>query len=445
MASVFSGIGGEMVAATMMGWDVQFFCEKNEFGRTVLEYWYPNAKSYEDITTTDFSEWRGRIDVLTGGFPCQPFSYAGKRGGATDDRYLWPFMFRCIDQIRPTWVVAENVAGITTMVEQGEVSQMASAPTLFDEGDNVRGEYVLRETFTLERICNDLERHGYSVQTVLIPALSVGAPHRRDRVFIVARREDSVDGETLHEERTESGRPIADTESNGDSRRPRQVCEEERRPSEFNAEPCINGEVRLAAHTADNGLQHSVASRGEGCETGTIQGQGCYAERNVSVTADGCGGNTTNTAIEGLERRDNGDTQGHGQSEDGRSGLAGQRLGGERYDNTENAMCNGRTFGHEEECSEYFEYWNTRAGDTEWLCGKARLEDSDEVGSMWREFPTVSPVHSANDGIPFDMANLSISFSKWRNESLKACGNAIVPAVVYEIFRAIQHVENIQH
>ena len=77
-ASVFSGIGGPEVAATMLGWENLFHCEINPFGRQVLDYWYPNSKSYEDITTTDFTEWRGRVDVLTGGFPCQPFSYAGR-------------------------------------------------------------------------------------------------------------------------------------------------------------------------------------------------------------------------------------------------------------------------------------------------------------------------------------------------------------------------------
>lgn len=186
-ASVFSGIGGPEVAATMLGWDNLFHCEINPFGRAVLDYWYPNAKSYEDITTTDFSEWRGRVTVLTGGFPCQPFSYAGQRRGAQDDRYLWPYMFRCIDQVQPDWVVAENVAGITTMVEQGKVSPMAHQASLFDEDNGVQ-RYRLRETFTLERICQDLEGHGYEVQPVLIPACAVGAPHRRDRVFIVARR-----------------------------------------------------------------------------------------------------------------------------------------------------------------------------------------------------------------------------------------------------------------
>jgi DNA (cytosine-5)-methyltransferase 1 len=81
-ASLFSGIGGPEVAAAMLGWENVFHCEINEFGRKVLEYWFPNSESYEDITKTDFRKFRGTIDVLTGGFPCQPFSYAGKRGGA---------------------------------------------------------------------------------------------------------------------------------------------------------------------------------------------------------------------------------------------------------------------------------------------------------------------------------------------------------------------------
>lgn len=78
-ASLFSGIGGAELAASWMGWTNVFHCEIQEFQRKVLEYWFPNSISYEDITKTDFTEWRGRIDILTGGFPCQPFSVAGKR------------------------------------------------------------------------------------------------------------------------------------------------------------------------------------------------------------------------------------------------------------------------------------------------------------------------------------------------------------------------------
>ena len=81
-ASLFSGIGGPEVAAAMLGWRNAFHCEINPFGRRILEYWFPGSVSYGDITKTDFRPWCGKVDVLTGGFPCQPFSYAGKRGGA---------------------------------------------------------------------------------------------------------------------------------------------------------------------------------------------------------------------------------------------------------------------------------------------------------------------------------------------------------------------------
>lgn len=94
--SLFSGIGGPEIAAEEMGWKNMFHCEINPFGRKILDYWFPNSKSYEDITKTNFTEWRGKINVLTGGFPCQPFSCAGQRKGAEDDRYLWPEMLRAI-------------------------------------------------------------------------------------------------------------------------------------------------------------------------------------------------------------------------------------------------------------------------------------------------------------------------------------------------------------
>ena len=102
-----------------MGWQNAFHCEIDDFCNTILNYWFKDAKSYTDVTTTDFREWRGKINVLTGGFPCQPFSVAGQRKGADDNRYLWPHMLRAIHEIRPDWVIGENVAGILTMVQPG--------------------------------------------------------------------------------------------------------------------------------------------------------------------------------------------------------------------------------------------------------------------------------------------------------------------------------------
>ena len=97
--SLFSGLDAPSVAAYWMGWENAFHCEINDFCNTILKYWFPNSEHYEDITKTDFSQWRGKIDILTGGFPCQPFSVAGQRKGADDNRYLWPHMLRAIREI----------------------------------------------------------------------------------------------------------------------------------------------------------------------------------------------------------------------------------------------------------------------------------------------------------------------------------------------------------
>ena len=278
-ASLFSGIGGAEVAASMMGWQNLFHCEIQEFPRKVLQYWFPNSESYEDITKTDFHQWQGKVDVLTGGFPCQPFSLAGRRKGADDNRYLWPQMLRAIRQIHPTWVVGENVNEIKTMVESCQVTQMGRTEHLFEEN------YLYREEsrFTLDKICADLEAEGYSVQPIVIPACAIGAPHRRDRVWIVAHRSDPK-AETVQQEGQDG------------------ICS-----------------TRPSPHTQCDG--HSPQSR-------------------------------------------------------------------------------------------------------------------------WRNFPTQSPVCRGNDGIPFDVDSLTISFPKWRQESIKAYGNAWVPQVAYEIFRAIEAEEN---
>ena len=392
-ASVFSGIGGPEVAATMLGWENLFHCEINPFGRRVLDYWYPNSKSYEDITTTDFTEWRGRVNVLTGGFPCQPFSYAGKRGGAQDDRYLWPYMFRCIDQIRPDWVVAENVAGILTMVEQGEVSEVASAPALFDSFDRVR-RYQLRETFTLQRICDDLESHGYAVQPVLVPACGVGAPHRRDRVFIIGHRiADPSDAgvEGMRRERQDAvhrPEPIADTRSCGQSA---SELESERAGQAIQRESGEQSQHGACGLGTSHDAPHPDSHRGREVD-----------EHLESELADGA-----KPVSNGRERN---------AADTCHAGLQEARA--------EQQSAGHRGFG-------------VRAG--EWFTG---LEEDISGCGRWSNFPSVSPVHRGNDGLPFDVDRLTISFGKWRTEALKAYGNAIVPQVMYEIFRAIQLVEN---
>lgn len=196
-ASLFSGIGAPELAAFWLGWQNVFHCEISDFCNTVLNYWYSNSIGYENIKTTDFSKWQGRIDILTGGFPCQPFSSAGQRLGADDDRYLWPEMLRAIRQIQPSFVIGENVAGILSMVQPCEAVKVGSTTSLFDENDHI---YRKRQQFVVETVCADLEREGYAVQPFVIPACAVGAPHKRDRVWFIARRNVPTSSpDSLHE------------------------------------------------------------------------------------------------------------------------------------------------------------------------------------------------------------------------------------------------------
>lgn len=161
--SLFSGIGGFDLAAEWMGWKNVFHCENNPFGQKVLKYYWPKAITYDDIKKTDFSIHRGTIDVLSGGFPCQPYSVAGKRLGKEDDRHLWPEMLRAIREIQPGYVVGENVRGLTNW----------NGGLVFDE------------------VQADLEAEGYEVLPFLLPACAVNAPHRRDRIWFIAHSQSA--------------------------------------------------------------------------------------------------------------------------------------------------------------------------------------------------------------------------------------------------------------
>lgn len=157
--SLFSGIGGLDLAAEWAGFKTVGQCEFADYPARVLEKHWPDVPRWRDIRTLtggSFCERTGlhTVDVISGGFPCQPFSVAGKQRGEEDDRYLWPEMVRVIAELRPAWVVGENVAGIINMA--------------------------------LDKVLSDLESQGYATRTFLIPAAGVNAPHQRYRTAIVA-------------------------------------------------------------------------------------------------------------------------------------------------------------------------------------------------------------------------------------------------------------------
>lgn len=179
--SLFSGIGGFELAAEWSGFTNVFSCEIEPFNQRVLKHYWPNSELHTDVKEFPASDYTGRIDILTGGFPCQPYSTAGKRLGKEDDRHLWPFMLEIIREIAPTYVVGENVRGLVN----------------WSDG------------LVFEEVCADLEAAGYDVQPFILPAAGVGAPHRRDRVWFVAYAKN------IRREQTESaGRERREHEPN---------------------------------------------------------------------------------------------------------------------------------------------------------------------------------------------------------------------------------------
>lgn len=154
---LFSGIGGFSLGLERAGMETIAFCENDPYARSILKKHWPDIPIHEDIKNLDGKLYRNTIDVVCGGFPCQPFSIAGKQRGKEDDRHLWPEMLRVVKESRPTWFIGENVIGIVSMA--------------------------------LDAVLHDLEAEGYTSQTFVIPACAVGGIHRRNRVFIVSHAE----------------------------------------------------------------------------------------------------------------------------------------------------------------------------------------------------------------------------------------------------------------
>ena len=187
--SLFSGIGGFDLAAHWLGWKNIFNVEIDPFCRKVLKAHFPFAEQFTDIRKFQGRRYYGSIDIISGGFPCQPFSLAGQRRGGEDDRYLWPEMLRVINEVRPTWVVGENVAGILSLVQPGVPVDLAIQTHFAEEGQ----EIITEHEFIVETICQDIERIGYSLQPFLIPACGAGAPHLRNRVWFIAHSQSAHD------------------------------------------------------------------------------------------------------------------------------------------------------------------------------------------------------------------------------------------------------------
>lgn len=323
--SLFSGIGGFDLAAQWAGWDNLASCEINHFGRRVLSHYWPEAYHHDDIKTLTGSiieheaqkrygsDWRSDGVILSGGFPCQPYSLAGKRLGKEDERHLWPQMLRVIQEIQPDWIVGENVLGLVNW----------SDGLVFNE------------------VQTDLETAGYEVQAFVLPACAADAPHRRDRVWIVAYYKGS------------------------------------------GVKPCANGREECIKEGAT--VRYMSDANGQG---------------RTTANADSVGFNRDVKQITDWQNRSEKIGVNQFYKEQGRHEFWGINKRGSQIPADEN--------------SNYERYTPRRA---------------------WHDFPTQSPVCTRDDGISAGLDG--ITFPKWRNESIKTAGNAIVPQIAFRIFETI--------
>ena len=383
--SLFSGIGGPDLAAEWMGWNNIAHTEWNPFGRRVLNYYWPEAASHHDITKTDYTIYRGRVDILTGGFPCQGFSLAGKRMGTDDDRYLWPEMRRAYRECQPRIIIGENDTGLLSMEDKSgvyrDVFPKVEGRTIVRtlEADHYEAVYTRQAKMLIDTICKDLEEDGYEVQPFVIPAAAVGAPHKRDRVFIIAYAKGYRNSGRLRQLEVE----------NGSFRKSKKHRENHNKFSH-------DGSQRPTAYSHGNG--HRCNNRVEqiGCPSGESQSIGKQRQR--------VRGNV------------------------GRNGAAKNAANANRGKRSQRRM-------HKAEPEATKRYVGVRGT---W-----------PRRGTWQNFPTQSPVCDGNDGLSagldtetvFEGFAKPLSYSKWRNESIKAGGNAIVPQVMYQIFKGIEAVD----
>ena len=418
---LFSGIGGFALAAKWAGFETVQFVEYEPYAQKVLAKNFPGIPIHGDIYEFDATEYLG-VTLLTGGFPCQPFSHAGKRLGTADDRAIWPLMLRVIQEARPTWVLGENVSGLIQM--------------------------------ELDTILFDLENEGYAAQSFVLPAVAKDARHRRDRVFIVAHSNNDPNGTNGRQEGKKEVLPginweerqlglfggtggdsgnVAHPESSGNKRESRNMAEkdgsEDKRRKKTSIKKPLNVSQNVA-HSNCNEYERNSGALG-GAQVGeekteykpsTVAGGGSTAgtEEDVPDT-NGIRCNrrkyavgireTDDTGADCAERRkgkDVADSTGIRQPGQGESGAGiypeekgkGQTAGP--------VNCGGQDFG-----SSQSKLGRVVDGIPNWM----------DRHLTWEPEPDIPKV---------------INGLKSRSLRLKGLGNAIVPQVAFEIIRCMK-------
>ena len=410
--SLFSGLGADDLAAEWAGFTTILQCEIDKDCLNVLRKYWPNVPKIEDvrnvtkesvITNTekfygqrcDTKENYGKLcrcsepggcartftrglDLLTAGVPCQPASAAGKRRGQADDRWLWPEAVRVLSELKPTWAVFENPVGISSLVESGEAVSMGC------EADQA-GDGIL--SVELSNIIRDIEKKGYEVQPVSISAASVGAPHKRQRIFIIAHSVNSGDR----------------TPQNGNDRNNEK---EIRQQQPFNRNSGCS--ENLATHSADS---RQRGRTGEQCGTDrrTLvenQQRGCTVgnktERCLDTNPDSNGGRCSQLNTQIRESFESDSDGGQLNPDSGKQGLEGR-------ESKQSLRLSGQL-------------------------GRSGRDQRPDWSENW--FEVASRLCSVDARSPTGLSGLS------RVSKLKMLGNCNPPKMYYQVYKAIAEVCN---
>ena len=426
---LFSGLGGFSLGLERTGhFETVAFCDNNQYSKLILDKHWKGVKIYDDVREISKEKFREDgiefPDIITGGFPCQPFSVAGKQKGTSDDRHLWPEMFRIIKAFKPRFVCGENVRGIIN-IQDGVV---------------------------FETVCTDLESEGYEVQPFIIPAAGVGAPHRRERVWIIANREESmVNSDNIRFQQhsttkkesswrgtsatfeSTSSTNVVNTVGNDERQEISRSDEETRRiQEEHRTEHSTTGQSSRtsAIRNGDNGYEKRINvanTNDEGVRTRIGGSDNDHETESRSWRADGTRStsdderhNSTSTEVEGMDVADT-ESIGtrefrHSNQTQRRDGSSSTQLDGSR---SEMANTNGeRLEGFRESSSQFNETSSSSSSSEE------RQASVDH--GWWSVEPNVGRVAH---GVP------------GRVHRLKGLGNSIVPQIVEEIGKAIIQAE----
>jgi len=365
---LFAGIGVASLAAEQVWPGIEHeFVEINPFAQTILKKHFPNSKIYGDIKSYSPSE---PVDIVWGSPPCQAASVAGKQKGKSDDRWLWPEYFRVVAEAKPRWVVAENVRGLL----------------------NLENGVVFKE------LCTELENLGYEVQSLLIPACAVNAPHRRDRVWLIGH----ATGDGLN------GPKNTKSDTQGSNRNK-------------------TGENELCQHQGADSLWEDVTdTQGVGGERAKPKGDSGGQPEVQTGNGDSTSADTDNGRQEVSQQQTAGDKQHDSNAPDSESkGLEGgntERTGSTDGRNTEQPVSYG---------------WDNE-GYPDWNCDWKRIAQE----TCTQTSPALCGIYDgASQGVHRLGDGTEISQARWKKEALKALGNSLVLQNVIKLFEAIRYVE----